>query len=145
MFAVDTGEVNRARALRAQELQEEAEARDRRLVACSKKEKKKKKMEIARRAQAYLSGKKEAEMHMSEEVFWTGEAFGGSGPVTKSSRRKKAPSTPIPRPQDVYHIVVDNTNKPFEHALLEKSPDAGAPARPTHPLVSNFCTRLCLC
>ncbi|KAM0836574.1 hypothetical protein ACQ4PT_062223 [Festuca glaucescens] len=140
MFAVDTGEVNRARARRAQELQQEAEARDRRLVACSKKEKKKKKkMAKARRAQAHLSGKKEAEMHMSEEVFWTGEAFGGSGPVTKSSRVKKAaasgtkaPSTPIPRPQDVYHIVVDNTNKPFEHALLEKSPDGGA--RPTHPL-----------
>ncbi|KAK1649926.1 hypothetical protein QYE76_067731 [Lolium multiflorum] len=141
MFELDTVELNMPRARRAMELQEDAEAWDRRLVACSKKEKKKKKknMATARRAQAYLSGKKEAEMHMPEEVFWTGEAFGGSGPVTKSSRVKKAaasgtkaPSTPIPRPQDVYHIVVDNTNKPFEHALLEKSPDGGA--RPTHPL-----------
>ncbi|XP_047084408.1 uncharacterized protein LOC124695625 [Lolium rigidum] len=114
------------RARRAQELQEDAEARDRWQVASSKK----KRRNMAR-AQVSLSDKKKetkTEMHMSEEVFWTGEAFGGSGPVTK------APSTPIPRPQDVYHIVVDNTNKPFEHPLLEKSPDAGAPARPTHPL-----------
>jgi hypothetical protein len=39
----------------------------------------------------------------------------------------------IPRPQDVYRIVVDNTSKPFQHAFLEQSDDG---ARPLHPLVS---------
>ncbi|XP_047081102.1 uncharacterized protein LOC124691866 isoform X1 [Lolium rigidum] len=43
---------------------------------------------------------------------------------TKEKLRFCTPSAPLPRPQD----------KPFEHALLEKSPHAGAPARPTHPL-----------
>ncbi|KAJ1295468.1 hypothetical protein BS78_01G226800 [Paspalum vaginatum] len=37
----------------------------------------------------------------------------------------------IPRPQDVYRIVVDNSSKPFEHALLERSDDG---SRPVHPL-----------
>ncbi|WVZ59072.1 hypothetical protein U9M48_009273 [Paspalum notatum var. saurae] len=37
----------------------------------------------------------------------------------------------IPRPQDVYRIVVDNSSKPFEHALLERSEDG---SRPVHPL-----------
>ncbi|GJM84719.1 hypothetical protein PR202_ga00416 [Eleusine coracana subsp. coracana] len=37
----------------------------------------------------------------------------------------------IPRPQDVYHIVVDNSNKPFEHVLLERSEDG---SRAIHPL-----------
>jgi hypothetical protein len=50
---------------------------------------------------------------------------------TKEKLRFCTPSAPLTRPQD----------KPFEHALLEKSPDGGA--RPPHPLVSNFCTCLC--
>jgi hypothetical protein len=83
MFELDTVELNMPRARRAQEFQEDAEARDRWQVASS-------------RAQVSLSGKKETETYMSEEVFWTGAAFGGSGPVTKSSRGKKASSTPIP-------------------------------------------------
>ncbi|KAL6643196.1 hypothetical protein ACP70R_021377 [Stipagrostis hirtigluma subsp. patula] len=69
------------------------------------------------------------------------ESFGASGSVRMATKDKTAaPGTKakvpfhiptIPRPQDVYRIVVDNTNKPFEHVLLERSEDG---TRPVHPL-----------
>ncbi|XP_060197491.1 protein RRP6-like 2 isoform X2 [Lycium barbarum] len=38
----------------------------------------------------------------------------------------------IPRPQDVYKIIVNNTNQPFEHVWLQRSDDG---SRFVHPLV----------
>lgn len=41
----------------------------------------------------------------------------------------------IPRPQDEYKIIVNNSNQPFEHVWLQKSEDG---TRFTHPLVSKI-------
>lgn len=59
-----------------------------------------------------------------------------------ASRDKKAmgtkPKVPfhiptIPRPQDEYKILVNNSNQPFEHVWLQRSEDG---SRFIHPLVS---------
>lgn len=42
----------------------------------------------------------------------------------------------IKKPQYAYNIVVDNSNQPFEHVLLEKSGDDGQ--RFIHPLVRSL-------
>ncbi|TVU30605.1 hypothetical protein EJB05_22235 [Eragrostis curvula] len=86
-------------------------------------------------------GKKKKKNGGGEEPVSKVEPFGGSGSVTMVTKDKAAmPGTKakvpfhiptIPRPQDVYHIVVDNTNKPFEHVLLERSEDG---SRDIHPL-----------
>ncbi|PAN51502.1 hypothetical protein PAHAL_9G598800 [Panicum hallii] len=52
----------------------------------------------------------------------------GAAPGTKPKVPFHDPS--IPRPQDVYKIIVDNY-KPFEHVWLERSEDG---SRPVHPL-----------
>ncbi|OEL38949.1 Protein RRP6-like 2 [Dichanthelium oligosanthes] len=52
----------------------------------------------------------------------------GAAPGTKAKVPFHDPS--IPRPQDVYKIIVDNY-KPFEHVWLERSEDG---TRPVHPL-----------
>ena len=85
-------------------------------------------------------GKKKKKVDTGEE----GEAFGASVSVRMATMDRAATSgtkakvpfhiPTIPRPQDVYRIVVDNTSKPFQHAFLERSDDDGA--RPLHPLVS---------
>ncbi|KAG2548909.1 protein RRP6-like 2 isoform X2 [Panicum virgatum] len=68
------------------------------------------------------------------------EAFGASSSVKVAKDKAPAPGTKakvpfhirtIPRPQDVYRIVVDNLSKPFEHVLLERSEDG---TRAVHPL-----------
>lgn len=41
----------------------------------------------------------------------------------------------IPKPQDVYNIVVNNVNQPFQHVWLKTSEDG---SRLIHPLVSFF-------
>ncbi|CAM0956965.1 unnamed protein product [Alopecurus aequalis] len=89
-------------------------------------------------------GKKKKKIDTGEEGVGRGEAFGASGSVRMTTMDKAAtsgtkPKVPfhiptIPRPQDVYRIVVDNTSKPFQHAFLERSDDG---ARPVHPL-ENF-------
>uniref|UniRef100_A0ACD5TP73 Uncharacterized protein n=1 Tax=Avena sativa TaxID=4498 RepID=A0ACD5TP73_AVESA len=87
-------------------------------------------------------GKKKKKIDTGEEGgLGRGEAFGSSGSVRMATMDKAAtsgtkPKVPfhiptIPRPQDVYRIVVDNTSKPFQHAFLERSDDG---ARPVHPL-----------
>ncbi|KAG2537930.1 hypothetical protein PVAP13_9NG321900 [Panicum virgatum] len=67
-------------------------------------------------------------------------AFGSSSSVKVAKDKAAAPGTKakvpfhiptIPRPQNVYRIVVDNSSKPFEHALLEQSEDG---TRAVHPL-----------
>ena len=78
-----------------------------------------------------------------EERVGRVEAFGGSGSVKMVTKDKAAAPgvkakvpfhiRTIPRPQDVYRIVVDNSSKPFEHVLLERSEDG---TRVMHPLVS---------
>ncbi|KXG38469.1 protein RRP6-like 1 [Sorghum bicolor] len=76
-----------------------------------------------------------------EERVGRVEAFGGSGSVKMVTKDKAAAPgvkakvpfhiRTIPRPQDVYRIVVDNSSKPFEHVLLERSEDG---TRVMHPL-----------
>lgn len=73
-----------------------------------------------------------------------GSAGSGAGPVRALTKDKGAALAPgakpkvlfhdpsIPRPQDVYKIIVDNY-KPFEHVWLERSEDG---TRRVHPLVS---------
>ncbi|XP_062200590.1 protein RRP6-like 2 [Phragmites australis] len=83
-------------------------------------------------------GKKKKKVGGREEGVGKVEAFGVSGSVKMATKDKatvpaKVPFhiPTIPRPQDAYRIVVDNTNKPFEHVLLELSEDG---TRPVHPL-----------
>uniref|UniRef100_A0ACD5TJW2 Uncharacterized protein n=2 Tax=Avena sativa TaxID=4498 RepID=A0ACD5TJW2_AVESA len=87
-------------------------------------------------------GKKKKKIDTGEEgCVGRGEAFGSSGSARMATMDKAAtsgtkPKVPfhiptIPRPQDVYRIVVDNTSKPFQHAFLERSDDG---ARLVHPL-----------
>jgi exosome complex exonuclease RRP6 len=90
-------------------------------------------------------GKKKKKMVGGGEEVGKVDAFGGSGSVKMATMHKAAAlgtkakaKVPfhiptIPRPQDVYRIVVDNSNKPFEHVLLERSEDG---SRVVHPLVS---------
>jgi exosome complex exonuclease RRP6 len=88
-------------------------------------------------------GKKKKKIDMGAEAVGRGDAFGASGSVRMVTMDKAATSgtkakvpfhiPTIPRPQDVYHIVVDNTSNPFQHAFLGRSDDG---ARPLHPLVS---------
>jgi exosome complex exonuclease RRP6 len=78
-----------------------------------------------------------------EERVGRVEAFGGFGSVRMVTKDKAAAPgvkakvpfhiRTIPRPQDVYCIVVDNSSKPFEHILLDRSEDG---TRVVHPLVS---------
>ncbi|KAL5229855.1 hypothetical protein ABZP36_028631 [Zizania latifolia] len=85
--------------------------------------------------------RKRKKMGSCEEEVGKGEAFGGSGSVRMATKDKVAAPwakakvpfhiPTIPRPQDVYRIVVDNTSKPFEHAWLERSDDG---SRAVHPL-----------
>lgn len=67
--------------------------------------------------------------------------------VKVASRDKRAmgskPRVPfhiptIPRPQDEFNILVNNSNQPFQHVWLKKSEDDG---RFIHPLVSFFISR----
>ncbi|OEL25202.1 Protein RRP6-like 2 [Dichanthelium oligosanthes] len=85
-------------------------------------------------------GKKKKKVGGGEEGVGRAEAFGASSSVKMAKDKAAAPGTKakvpfhirtIPRPQDVYRIVVDNSSKPFEHALLERSEDG---TRPVHPL-----------
>ncbi|XP_047045799.1 protein RRP6-like 2 [Lolium rigidum] len=88
-----------------------------------------------------VHGKKKKKIDMGAEAVGRGDAFGASGSVRMVTMDKAATSgtkakvpfhiPTIPRPQDVYHIVVDNTSNPFQHAFLERSDDG---ARPLHPL-----------
>ncbi|GJN20706.1 hypothetical protein PR202_gb08114 [Eleusine coracana subsp. coracana] len=88
-----------------------------------------------------VHGKKKKKTGGGDEVVAKVEAFGGSSSVKMATKDKAAtPGTKakvpfhiptIPRPQGVYHIVVDNSNKPFEHVLLERSEDG---SRTIHPL-----------
>lgn len=76
-----------------------------------------------------------------EERVGRVEAFGGFGSVRMVTKDKAAAPgvkakvpfhiRTIPRPQDVYCIVVDNSSKPFEHILLDRSEDG---TRVVHPL-----------
>ncbi|KAG8091666.1 hypothetical protein GUJ93_ZPchr0012g19672 [Zizania palustris] len=85
--------------------------------------------------------KKEKKKGSCEEEVGKGEAFGGSGSVRMATNDKAAARgtkakvpfhiPTIPRPQNVYRIVVDNTSKPYEHAWLERSDDG---SRAVHPL-----------
>lgn len=56
--------------------------------------------------------------------------------MTTTAARSKVPFhiPTIPRPQDEYHILVNNKNQPFEHVWLEKSEDGG---QFIHPLVRS--------
>ena len=98
-----------------------------------------------------VCGKKKKKVgDVGEERVGRVGAFGGSGSVKMVTKDKAtAPGVKarvpfhirtIPRPQDVHRIVVDNSSKPFEHVLLERSEDG---TRFVHPLVSvslhNFC------
>ncbi|KAM0924938.1 hypothetical protein ACQ4PT_004534 [Festuca glaucescens] len=92
--------------------------------------------------QVVYGKKKKKKIDMGEEAVGRGDAFGASGSVRMATMDKAATSgtkakvpfhiPTIPRPQDVYRIVVDNTSNPFQHAFLERSDDG---ARPLHPLV----------
>lgn len=69
---------------------------------------------------------------------------GGASAVKVASRDQKtrAPRShipfhipTIPRPQDAFKILVNNSNQPFEHVWLERSSDG---SHFVHPLVSFF-------
>lgn len=49
--------------------------------------------------------------------------------------RRKVPFhiASIPRPQEQYNILVNNSNRPFDHVWLERSEDG---SRFVHPMVS---------
>ena len=94
-------------------------------------------------------GKKKKKVGEGEGGVGRAEAFGASSSVKVAKDKAAAPGTKakvpfhiptIPRPQDVYRIVVDNSSKPFEHALLEQSEDG---TRAVHPLVSVLRHILC--
>ncbi|KAL6842391.1 hypothetical protein ACP4OV_027818 [Aristida adscensionis] len=91
--------------------------------------------------QVVYGKKKKKKVSGEEESVGRVESFGASGSVRMATKDNAAtPGTKakvpfhipsIPRPQVVYRILVDNSNKPFEHVLLERSEDG---ARPVHPL-----------
>jgi exosome complex exonuclease RRP6 len=94
-------------------------------------------------------GKKKKKVGDGEGGVGRAEAFGASSSVKMANDKAAAPGTKakvpfhiptIPRPQGVYHIVVDNSSKPFEHVLLERSEDG---TRPVHPLVSVSLHKFC--
>ena len=70
-----------------------------------------------------------------------------SGAKDKKKKKEMAVGTTKPkvsfhvatvrRPQDVYDIVVNNVNQPFDHVWLERSEDG---QRFIHPLVGSQCT-----
>ncbi|CAM0145786.1 unnamed protein product [Urochloa decumbens] len=86
-------------------------------------------------------GKKKKKMGVGEEGVARTEAFGASSSVQMATKDKAAAPgmkakvpfhiRTIPRPQKVYCFVVDNSSKPFEHVLLERSEDG---TRAVHPL-----------
>ncbi|KAG2537928.1 protein RRP6-like 2 [Panicum virgatum] len=85
-------------------------------------------------------GKKKKKVGDGDGGVGRAEAFGSSSSVKVAKDKAAAPGTKakvpfhiptIPRPQNVYRIVVDNSSKPFEHALLEQSEDG---TRAVHPL-----------
>jgi exosome complex exonuclease RRP6 len=57
----------------------------------------------------------------------------GAAPAPGAKAKVPFHDPSIPRPQDVYKIIVDNYN-PFEHVWLERSEDG---TRRVHPLVSD--------
>ncbi|XP_020105187.1 protein RRP6-like 2 [Ananas comosus] len=64
--------------------------------------------------------------------------------MTTTAARSKVPFhiPTIPRPQDEYHILVNNKNQPFEHVWLEKSEDGGQFIHPLEKLaVLDFVDR----
>jgi len=94
-------------------------------------------------------GKKKKKVGDGDGGVGRAEAFGSSSSVKVAKDKAAAPGTKakvpfhiptIPRPQNVYRIVVDNSSKPFEHALLEQSEDG---TRAVHPLVSVFRHNFC--
>ncbi|XP_062216755.1 protein RRP6-like 1 [Phragmites australis] len=90
--------------------------------------------------QLVVHGKKKKRASGQEGGSTGSDAILGSGSVRALTKDKAAaPGTKakvpfhdpsIPRPQDVYKIIVDNYN-PFEHVWLERSEDG---TRPVHPL-----------
>ncbi|CAL4916871.1 unnamed protein product [Urochloa decumbens] len=86
-------------------------------------------------------GKKKKKVGVGEEGVARAEAFGASSSVQMATKDKAAAPgikakvpfhiRTIPRPQKVYCFVVDNSSKPFEHVLLERSEDG---TRAVHPL-----------
>ncbi|RLN18231.1 protein RRP6-like 2 [Panicum miliaceum] len=90
--------------------------------------------------QVVYGKKKKKKVGDGEEGVGRAEAFGASSSVKVAKDKAAAPGTKtkvpfhiptIPRPQKVYRIVVDNSSKPFEHVLLERSEDG---TRAVHPL-----------
>ncbi|RCV42789.1 hypothetical protein SETIT_9G243800v2 [Setaria italica] len=73
-------------------------------------------------------GKKKKKVGDGEEGVERAEAFGASSSVKMAKDKAAAPGM---KAKGVYRIVVDNSTKPFEHALLERSEDG---TRPVHPL-----------
>ncbi|CAN6318355.1 unnamed protein product [Urochloa humidicola] len=86
-------------------------------------------------------GKKKKKVGVGEEGVARAEPFGASSSVQMATKDKAAAPgmkakvpfhiRTIPRPQKVYCFVVDNSSKPFEHVLLERSEDG---TRAVHPL-----------
>ncbi|KAF8672592.1 hypothetical protein HU200_049279 [Digitaria exilis] len=73
-------------------------------------------------------GKKKKKVGDGEEGVGRAEAVGASSSVKMAKDKAPAPGM---KSKDVYRIVVDNSSKPFEHGLLERSEDG---TRTVHPL-----------
>ncbi|XP_057983111.1 protein RRP6-like 2 isoform X2 [Malania oleifera] len=86
-----------------------------------------------------VGGKKKKGFAERENVVSVDVSAGSSATEVKVASRDKVGAKPrvpfhiptIPRPQDVFNILVNNSNEPFQHVWLQKSDDG---TRFVHPL-----------